>query len=228
MSETAVAYAANGTALADHGEALPGLLREDGYVLPPGLPFERWRGIMETLQAMQRSVNWWAGDALRYGEDNYGEAAYQAVQDMTGKGDEALRQAVWVASKFPTPDTRVTALSWSHHRAVAELEPEDRQAMLREAVEEGLSTRELIARVKDRQASIDLAPASSASEPVCAADRAWVPSKDDLLPEHRAALERAALDADLDDPTGFAAGALWMARYTSSEALFRPDRWRED
>lgn len=48
--------------------SLPGRLREDGYDLPPGLPFDRWLEIGETLQQMERSVQWWPDQIERYGK----------------------------------------------------------------------------------------------------------------------------------------------------------------
>lgn len=204
-------------ALVDNGEALPGLLREDGYVLPPALPFERWCNIVSTLQTMQRSVSWWAGDALLYGEQHYGEDAYQAVQDATGRGDDSLRQAAWVASKYP-PATRVATLSWSHHRVAAELEPETRSALLREAAAANLSTRELIARVKAEQEKARAVPAEAA--PVCQADAeppAWVPGPDDLTEEASARMRFEMTMRGVKDAGAFGAG--WCAALAFVEAL---------
>lgn len=207
-------------ALVDNGEALPGLLRDDGYVLPPAITFERWRQVGVNLQQMQRSVNWWAGDWLRFGEDRWGEEAYQAVADLTGHGDDSLKQAVWVSSRFP-PSTRVPSLSWAHHRAAASLEPETRAAVLRDAMAGNLSTRELIARVKVEQEKARAVP--SASEPVCAADASWTPELDDLLPEWQADLQRRARS----QPEGYVRGWLDCLRETGNEAAFKPDRWRD-
>lgn len=210
-------------ALVDNGEPLPGLLREDGYSLPPGLAFGRWCGIMTTLQTMQRRVNWWAGDALLYGEDHYGEDAYAAIQEITGRGDESLKQAAWVAGRFP-PSTRVTALEWSHHRAVAGLEPEARSALLSEAVAANLSTRELVARVKVEQEKARAVPAASA--PVCAADDeppAWMPTPDELTEEASARMRFEMTMRGVRDASAFGAG--WCAALAFVEALdcFRRD-----
>lgn len=202
-------------ALIDNGEALPGVVRENAYVLPPSISFERWRQVGANLQQMQRSVNWWAGDWLRFGEDRWGEAAYQAVADITGHGDEALKQAVWVSSKFPE-GTRVPSLSWSHHRAVAELEPLERQALLREAAEQQLSTRQLIERVRDRQAAIS-AESRAVDGPACAAEAGLrEPTEDDLTDDARAALAFKRDSLRVREREGFAQG--WVAALAWIEA----------
>jgi hypothetical protein len=46
-----------------------------------GLPFERWQSIGETLKQMERSVMWWLGDWLRYGERSYGEIYTQSIEE---------------------------------------------------------------------------------------------------------------------------------------------------
>jgi hypothetical protein len=222
MSETAVAYQANGAALADRGESLPGILGDDGYTLPPGLPFDRWVGIMSTLQQIDRSVKWWLGDALIYGERTYGEQAADAYPDAFSKkivSESAMRQAMWVSEKFP-PDTRVSALSWTHHRAVAELPPADRSELLQTAERERLSTRDLIDRVRDRQEAIKGHVNGARSEPVCAADAPWVPTVADLSDEWRPHVE-----AEARGSPDFIRGVIWAWRMAGNEACFK--EWRD-
>ena len=193
----------------DNGEAMPGLVRENAYVLPPTITFERWQQVGANLQQMQRSVNWWAGDWLRFGEERWGEAAYQAVAEITGHGDESLKQAVWVASKFPE-STRVLELSWAHHRAVSGLEPEDRSALLQEAVTARLSTRDLVQRVKDVQEQARAIPADST--PVCAAEGAWRPTPADLTEEAaaRKRFERTMAGRGAGFDEGWTAALAWV------------------
>lgn len=210
-------------------DLLPGVLHEYGVDLPPDMPFEQWRRALVTAEFLERASPWFLVDLISYGRATYGEDYSQALptdeDDPQGVRQSKLKQAAWMGSKFP-PNTRVTGLTYTHHRAVAELEPEDRQALLREALDESLSTRELIDRVKDRRQVIRL-EAIGASVPACAADRSWQPTKDDLLPEWQRRLEAAALDADTDDPRGFVAGYLRALVDTGSEACFQEGRWQD-
>lgn len=196
----------------DNGETLPGLLREDRYILPAALSFERWQEIGSTLQQMHRSINWWIGDWLAYGEDNFGEDAYQAIQAVTGRGDDSINQTVWIAKSFP-PHLRIDGVSWSHHRAVADLDPVERTELLTTAAREHWSTRVLRDEVERREQAIRLEATGAVSEPVCAADAPL--SLDDLLPEWR----------DRAYGSGQPMGYLQALIDTGSEACFT--RWVE-
>lgn len=109
--------------------------------LPEGMPFDEWAGIGRTLQQMERSVMWWIGDWLRYGERRYGETYSQAIE-VTDYSVDTLRQAKWVAEAIE-PCKRLHNLSWTHHRDAASLPPEQRDEALATAARDGLSTREL-------------------------------------------------------------------------------------
>ena len=107
--------------------------------------------IGQKLQSVSRSVMWWIGDWLRFGERRWGEMYAQAVED-TGRGEDTLRAAKWVAEKFENVRRR-TDCSWSHHKEVAALPPAEADELLDLAEREGLSTRELRAEVSRRKAA---------------------------------------------------------------------------
>lgn len=201
----------------DHGEALPGLLESDRYVLPPALPFERWQQIGVTLQQMHRSINWWIGDWLAYGEDHYGEDAYQAVQEITGRGDESLGQTVWIARTYP-PHLRIDGVSWTHHRTVADLDPVERSELLLTAAREGWSTRVLRDEVERRERTVQAETLAGASAPEtgCAVDTCEGLTVQDLTADARAALHRIAHDQRV--PAGMA-GRVFVAALIWAGAL---------
>ena len=126
--------------------SLPGDLSVTGMVLSEDVSFEEWSELGQQLQNMERSIMWWIGDWLAFGERKFGEEAAQAVQQKTGYSQEAIRTAVWVSERIPSV-SRETDLSWSHHKAVAALEPEQQTQLLEVAKTEGLSTRDLKTRV---------------------------------------------------------------------------------
>lgn len=127
-------------------DGLPGDLSVIGMTLSEDLTFEEWSELGQQLQNMERSIMWWIGDWLRFGERKFGEEAAQAVQEKTGYGEDTVRVAVWVSERID-PVTRVTDLTWSHHREVAGLEPKEQVELLKIAKTEGLSTRDLKKRV---------------------------------------------------------------------------------
>ena len=104
------------------------------------------------LQSVSRSVMWWIGDWLRFGDGKWGETSAQAVS-MTGRQEQTLLDAQWVASKFVDNSRRREELSWSHHKEVAALPPAEADELLDLAEREGLSTRELRAEVSRRKAA---------------------------------------------------------------------------
>ena len=91
---------------------------------------------------------WQIGDWLVRMEEELGEPAYQYFEPIKEAfGYDAIRQYKSVAERVPAV-TRVTELSWSHHRAVAALPEKAQAAALLTARDESLSSREVTAMVR--------------------------------------------------------------------------------
>jgi hypothetical protein len=135
----------NVVTLAAHREspvlALPGDVTETTLVLPDGLTFDEWEDVGKRLRQAEKSVRWWIGDWLAYGERTYGET-YTRAAEVTGYTVGDLRNMVAVSTAID-PSHRCDALTWSHHREVASLEPEEQVRWLDKAQTEGWSKREL-------------------------------------------------------------------------------------
>lgn len=194
-------------------------------------PIEVWSLLTVRLIVQHKRQEWAIADAINFGRRAYGEVYTQWVQ-QTGLSKHTLANMAWVGRKIESSRRRED-VEFGVYREVAALEPRQQEKVLDAAVASGWNRFEVRQAVKDVQAGKEIlvdvqpVPQTDAPEPVCTDDAPWQPSPDDLLPEHRAAMQAAALDADLPDPRGFAAGALWMARYTASEALFIEGRWRD-
>ena len=104
------------------------------------------------LKNCERVANWsmWAlGDILCYGEarGDWGEMYSQAL-GLTQKSYSTLTQAMHLSKQYP-PDERNADLSWSHHREAAPIQNRDeRQAVLRQAVDEGWTREQMREHVK--------------------------------------------------------------------------------
>lgn len=122
---------------------------EVGLHIPEGTSFDDWSALGRTLQQMEKSVMWWIGDWLRFGERRYGETYTQAIA-ATGYSEGTLRDAKWVADQFEMSE-RTDNLSWTHHRHVAALPAPERAAVLAAAAAEGLSTREVKALARQEK-----------------------------------------------------------------------------
>lgn len=136
---------------------LPGRVHHVGLELPADLSFEQWSGIGSALQDVNRSLMWWIGDWLRYGERRWGEMYAQAVEE-TGKAYDTVRAAKWVAEQFSDDDgspdfvRRRTNLSWAHHREVAGLSREEQDELLDDAERNTWGHKELRAEISRRKA----------------------------------------------------------------------------
>ncbi|MGH7722226.1 MAG: LmbU family transcriptional regulator [Candidatus Dormibacteria bacterium] len=135
---------------------LPGEVSEVGYALPDDLSIEEWQEIGGCLRRIGRSVMWWIGDWLRYGERRYGEMYAQAIE-ATAYDAQTLRNAVWVAGRIELSRRRDN-LSWSHHSTVAALETVDQELMLLSAAQESWPLRVLRREVRRLHAPADELP----------------------------------------------------------------------
>ncbi len=133
-----------------------------GLALPAGMSFEQWVDVGRTLQMMERSVNWWVGDWLNYGEHRYGEKYTQALEG-TDRRLQSLMNMASIAGRIE-PARRRPALSWSCHRAVAYLEPADQDRILAEAEVAGWGSREVEEAVAKAKRAIP-APATTKAAP---------------------------------------------------------------
>lgn len=182
------------TALAPRA-ILPGDLRDDGIVLPPDLSFEQWREALGNAEWLDRASTWILADVLVYGEQKFHEDHSDALptfeEDPTGQRQARMKQAAWMGRRFP-PGTRVPGLTYSHHRAVADLPPLEATRLLYEAAasDEYVTTRELIGRVKVCQETLRGTVVSATSEPMDEPALAWAPMKDELSDQAREALEK--------------------------------------
>lgn len=113
-------------------------------------PIEDWIKIGDYLQLARDSLNFWIGDWLAFGEKKYGEMYPQGVQEATSKTYEELANCKYVSSKV-APDIRKDTLTWSHHAAVAKLEPDKQKEYLERADREGMSVEHLRNSIKKHE-----------------------------------------------------------------------------
>jgi hypothetical protein len=110
------------------------------------ISYEKWEQVVNQLMITEAAAPWWLGDLLRYGEHRYGEKYAQAVE-MTGRSVATLTNWVWVANQYP-PSKRRENLSWSIHRELAPLEPDERERWLDAAESEQWSKAELRQQIR--------------------------------------------------------------------------------
>lgn len=111
---------------------IPGTLTETSLELPNNLDLESWVRIGATLKRMARSIQWWVGDWLAYGEAHYGEEAFQAVD----RADQTFANWAWVCRKIE-PSRRREEVGFSVHAELAPLEADEQDKLLEKAAVEG-------------------------------------------------------------------------------------------
>ena len=133
-----------------HGVMQLAVWSDTALTLPEGLPFDQWQAFGEVLGRAERSVQWWMGDWWRYGDRAYGERAAQALDSRFSF--QSWMDAGWVAGAVETSRRR-EVLSWSHHKEVAALGPDEQDYWLDLAVTEGWTRNELRSHVARARAS---------------------------------------------------------------------------
>ncbi len=129
---------------ADDAAPPPYEYREHALIVAPGLSWEAWTSIWATVDRIHKSSSFYVGDALLAGQREFGERFSQVV-DV--KYLEPQRGAMWVCSKIE-PSRRREDLSFSFHRELAAMDPEEQDRWIREA-----EPRCTVARLKELMAT---------------------------------------------------------------------------
>lgn len=110
-------------------------------LIDPELPYDRYEAVGALLGRAYRSLQWAIGDWLILGEVLYGDKVYQA-SEVLEMSPEGRQQYLRCALVYP-PGRRRAKLSWSHHRTLIALEPEQQDHWLDLAEQNGWSNHEL-------------------------------------------------------------------------------------
>lgn len=103
---------------------------------------DEWRAAFQWVKRCEGAVQFWLGDLVLAGESMFGEEASQEFDR------ETIRRWVWVCDKV-NPDVRRQTLTFSHHEAVAHLEPREQRRWLELAESMAWSSKELRRQLKD-------------------------------------------------------------------------------
>lgn len=104
------------------------------------------------LDAVGGSSLFWWGDYLNHLADTRGEE-YARAKAASGYAPASLWQAAWVCRRVAA-SRRLEALTFSHHSEVAALSPTDQEVWLCRADEEGWSSKQLRAEIRQSKAQV--------------------------------------------------------------------------
>lgn len=113
--------------------------------MPPDATFDQWALAGRLLTAHHSGLHWLIGDWVAYGAERW-EDRWLQVAASVGIPHSTLAQAAAVAVAFPA-ERRRARLSWSHHRAV--LNVDDADDWLDRAEAERWSARTLTEKVRE-------------------------------------------------------------------------------
>ena len=93
---------------------------------------------------------------MNYGETSYGETYAQAL-DATDYSYQTLMDSKWISGRIKFSRRREN-LSFSHHKEVAALDPEEQTFWLQRAEDEGWTRNELRRAIKEQSTLEPVAP----------------------------------------------------------------------
>lgn len=103
----------------------------------PNLTYDQAEAIGAMLGDMQDCIRFAIGDWLLLIEQLFPEE-WSQLAEVLNMSEESRREYMRVAERVPRSRRR-KGLKWSHHRAVAALEPAEQKQWLKRAADEGLS-----------------------------------------------------------------------------------------
>lgn len=117
----------------------------DTLDVPDDATFDQWAIAGRLLTQRHTGLHWLIGDWVAYGAQRW-EDRWLQVASAVGIPHATLAQAAAVADAFP-PGRRRTGLSWSHHRAV--LNVDNAETWLERAEAERWSARTLAEKIRE-------------------------------------------------------------------------------
>jgi hypothetical protein len=112
-------------------------------VIPFGEPtFEEWQSALDFAVNADKSIHFWIGDILNYGEKRPWGKRYEEAIEKTGFDYQTLMDDKWVAASVQF-SSRKENLSFSHHKVVAPYAPQEQAILLEKAETMGLSVTQL-------------------------------------------------------------------------------------
>ncbi len=119
-----------------------------GLVLPDELDLDQWEAVGRKLMAIGSCVLWALAEWWAFGDHKYAERALVAKKLPYDFG--TLMNYGRVARKVPT-SSRNEVLSFTHHMAVAKLEPDDQKHWLARAVKNKWSVKQLEKHIHEQE-----------------------------------------------------------------------------
>lgn len=120
----------------DDALALGAEFTDTGLVFSGRLTLDQLERIGRFCARTERALQWWIGDWFNAGEEMHGELFAQ-VLDAAALDPKTVEQYAWVC-RCVAPERRRADLSFSHHREVAAMLPDEQTTWLTRAADAGI------------------------------------------------------------------------------------------
>lgn len=127
-------------------ELIAPYVHRNGLKLPTDFAYDKWEELGKSIRLAGKSVMWWLGDWIVFGESHFKDKAIQ-VADMTGYDPSTLQNAASVCRHIPLKNR--TGLSFEHHKEVAGLAEKEQDRWLTKAVNNHWTRADLRGAIKD-------------------------------------------------------------------------------
>jgi hypothetical protein len=118
-----------------------GTMTATNLTLPEDTTPEEFVAVGVALSGIKDAAQWGIGAWLAHGENFMGEN-FSQYAEVLGISEVSKLQYIRIHLRI-APERRRAELSWSHHRAVAPLDPEDQSRFLQMAIDQNWSKGEL-------------------------------------------------------------------------------------
>ncbi len=118
----------------------------NGLSLPKDTTYDTWESLGKSIRLAGRSVMWWLGDWLVFGDDHFKDKMSQAA-DVTGYDAGTLSNVMSVCRNVPHKNR--CGLSFEHHKEVAGLSPAQQEKFLDKAQRNHWTRAELRGAIAD-------------------------------------------------------------------------------
>lgn len=131
-------------------------------ITDPDMPYEVYEELLVSAGRVKRSMSWWIGDLINFGEGMYPDRYSQAME-ATGLRYETISNYAWVCRRVARSRRR-DRLAFGIHAEVAPLPPREQTHWLSEAAKNGWTTSELREAIRWARMGVEQqAPAIEAS-----------------------------------------------------------------
>ncbi len=190
---------------------------ETGLLFTDDTPVEVWGAVVTRLLTQHKRIEWAIADAINFGSRRYGEVYAQWVE-QTQLAKKTLANIAWVGRSIESSRRRED-LDFSYHAEVAALPPVEQDALLEDAVEQGMTRYDLRAAARERKQALEGRAVTVDGDVLDSPDLPL--TIDDLTDEARAPLNVRLAEMSARMRPGFAAGWVQGMAWAGVEGVFR-------